>query len=124
MSACRSERSVCSAATSAPTVTVSVTLPSGVFGEFFITVWSDAHDEVTENTLAVNINPDDPSELDNNNYKARPITVVLTPPPDLVVTAVQPQARAIGGEPFTVRWSVKNRGNNQTFDAARRPPNS
>ena len=47
------------------------------------------------------LNPDDPTELDNNNYKARPITVLLTPPADLVVTAVAPDLTGKGGEPFT-----------------------
>src|SRR5262249_7445529 len=38
----------------------------------------------------------------------------LTPPPDLVVTSVTPQATAVGGDDFTVFWTVQNQGNNQT----------
>ena len=57
---------------------------------------------VLEDTFRTSLNPDDPNELNNNNYKARPITVLLTPPPDLVVTSVVPDATAPGGDPFTV----------------------
>jgi len=31
--------------------------------------WSDAYDVVTEGQLSNVINPDDPNELDNNNYQ-------------------------------------------------------
>ena len=61
------------------------------------------------------VNPDAPNEIDNNNYKARPITVLLTPPPDLVVTSVVPTAQAVGGDPFTVRWTVQNHGQSATM---------
>ena len=33
------------------------------------------YDVVLEDTLAVNKNPDDPNQIDNNNYKARPVIV-------------------------------------------------
>jgi subtilase family serine protease len=101
---------------------VRVRLPERITGEYFITAWSDAFDVVLEDTLATNINPDDPNELDGNNYKARPISVLLTPPPDLTVTQVnasngdQGAGHAfVGGEPITVRWTVTNQGNNETF---------
>ena len=61
-------------------------------GEWYITPWSDAYDVVVEDTFDVNINPDDPNELDNNNYKAAPISLLLTTPPDLVVTTITPTA--------------------------------
>ncbi|NIP85888.1 MAG: hypothetical protein GTO03_10145, partial [Planctomycetales bacterium] len=95
-------------------VVTQVVLPQRDTGEFFITPWSDAYDVVTENTFATNVNPDDPNEIDNNNYKARPITVLLTPPPDLVVTSVAPDAAAVGGQPFTVSWTVTNQGRSRT----------
>lgn len=93
---------------------VNVRLPANVTGEWHITPWSDAYDVITEDTLDVNINPDDPNELDNNNYKARPITIVLRPPPDLIVESVVPQAVGFGGQPFTVQWTVKNIGQSPT----------
>ncbi|HYU32388.1 MAG TPA: putative Ig domain-containing protein [Thermoanaerobaculia bacterium] len=98
--------------------TVTVTLPRGVTGQFFITPQTDAFGGVLEDTLSSNLNPDDPNELDNNNYKARGITVLGEPPPDLVVTAVVPELTGRGGEPFTVRWAVRNEGTNGTGDVA------
>ncbi|WP_404783509.1 putative Ig domain-containing protein [Altericista sp. CCNU0014] len=95
---------------------VTLTLPGKVTGEWYITPWSDAYDIVTEDTLSININPDDPNELDNNNYKARPITVLLTPPPDLVVSSVVAPAQAKGGDTFQVSWTVTNAGNSETSD--------
>ena len=58
-----------------------------------------------QDTTADNINPDDPNEINNNDYKARAITLLLTPPPDLIVAAVTPQAVGFGGELFTVEWT-------------------
>ena len=58
---------------------------------------------VLKSTLDVNINPDDPNELNNDNYKARPITVLLTPPPDLVVTNGHAPADGVGGDDYTVQ---------------------
>ena len=83
---------------------VTVSLPSGISGNYYVTPWTDSYDQVPEDTFDININPDDPTQLDNNNYKARPITVLLRPPPpptqhipsDLVVTSVQPTAQARG----------------------------
>src|SRR5262249_43074254 len=51
-------------------------------GDYYIMPYADAYDAVLEDTLDVNINPDDPNSLDSNNFKARPITVLssLAPP--------------------------------------------
>src|SRR5262249_39792065 len=78
--------------------------------------WSDTYDVVLEDTFSNNINPDDPNELDNNNYKARPITVLLTSAPDLVVSSVTASAEAAAGTSFTVRWTVKNQGPAETAE--------
>jgi 6-phosphogluconolactonase (cycloisomerase 2 family) len=72
------------------TVNTTVTLPKHILGQYYITPWADSFDTVIKSTLDVNVNPDDPNELNNDNWKARPITVLLTPPPDLVVTSVTP----------------------------------
>nr|WP_013334799.1 CARDB domain-containing protein [Gloeothece verrucosa]ADN18050.1 YD repeat protein [Gloeothece verrucosa PCC 7822] len=93
---------------------ISITLPEKISGEWYITAWSDAYDVVLENTLDININPDDPNEIDNNNYKARPIAILLTPPSDLVVTNITSTGQAQGGNPFSVTWTVKNQGNSAT----------
>jgi len=91
-------------------VVTTVQLPTGlVSGTYYVMPWTDPYGEVLEDTLAVNVNPDDPNEIDNNNYKARAIDI-LGQPPDLVVTQVVPDASPIAGEPFTVTWTVENLG--------------
>ena len=97
-------------------VTTTVTLPKHIVGQFFITPWSDTYNVVLKSTHDENINPDDPLELNNDNYKARPITVLLTPPPDLVVSNVKPDPAGTGGENYTVEWTVKNQGTSKTED--------
>ncbi|MAE65735.1 MAG: hypothetical protein CMJ18_15810, partial [Phycisphaeraceae bacterium] len=98
-------------------VTRTVRLPSNVTGMFFITPWTDTPGVLLQDTTADNINPDDPNEINNNDYKARPITILLTPPPDLVVDAVLPQAVGQGGAPFTVSWTVRNIGQGRTGES-------
>lgn len=94
---------------------VKVKLPEHLTGEWYITTWTDAFDVVHEDTLADYANPDIPEnqrEFDNNNYKAsNPITLLLTPPPDLEVTAITPLTAAPkAGEAFSVSWTVENKG--------------
>ena len=51
--------------------TVSVTLPIDLTpGVYYITPWTDLYSVVLQNELAVNVNPDDPNNLQNDNYKA------------------------------------------------------
>ncbi|HEX4609016.1 MAG TPA: putative Ig domain-containing protein, partial [Urbifossiella sp.] len=98
-------------------VTVTVTLPSHISGQFYITPWADTFDVVLKSVQSENVNPDDPTELNNDNYKARPITVLLTPPPDLVVAGVTAPAAAVGGDQYPVQWTVRNQGTSATEDA-------
>ena len=99
------------------TETATVTLPQHVSGQLYITAWADTFDQVLKTTLSANVNRDDPNELYNDNWQVRPITVLLTPPPDLVVSSVTPQPTALGGDSFTVNWTVTNQGNSPTEDA-------
>src|SRR5262249_42692410 len=95
---------------------VTVTLPTSyrdgdghehpVQGNWFVTPFTNAYGEVTEEIFSTNLNPDDLNQLDNNNYKARPITILPAPSPDVVVTDVKPTPSAVGDQPFTVRWTV------------------
>ncbi len=94
-------------------VVTNVTLPTGlVSGTYYITPWTDPYDVVLEDTLAINVNQDDPTEIDNNNYKARAIDVIAlsTPDPDLTVEEVIVDPTGTGGEDYTVQWSVFNAG--------------
>ena len=85
-------------------------LPEGLLsGEYFFTVWSDSYDVILEDTLAANINPDDPSDSDGNNYKARPVRILGITPPDLTVSAVRAPRTAEAGKEYTFSYTVKNR---------------
>ncbi|MGA2035934.1 MAG: CARDB domain-containing protein, partial [Thermoguttaceae bacterium] len=95
----------------------TVTLPKHITGQYYITAWADSLDNVLKSERSGNINPDDPNELNNDNYKARKITVLQAPPPDLVVTSITPQPTAVGGDNFTVQWTVTNQGASDTEDA-------
>ncbi|MFO1403439.1 MAG: CARDB domain-containing protein [Azonexus sp.] len=91
--------------------TVQVAIPENVrSGEYFVTVWSDTYDVILEDTLAANINPDDAAQVDNNNYKARPISVLGISPPDLAVGEVTGQATAEAEGNYSFSYSVQNRG--------------
>ena len=76
--------------------TVHVTIPKQIeSGVYYITPWADAYDAVFEDLLAINLNPDDPNEFDNNNYKARAVDIIGTPVPplpDLIVTSITTNA--------------------------------
>src|SRR6476661_7950639 len=62
--------------------TITVTLPDSlVSGTYYLMPWVDPFGTLLENTLANNVNPDDPNEINNNNYKARAIDLIGTPPP-------------------------------------------
>src|SRR5262249_53610604 len=85
-----------------------VTLPVGLdSGTYYIIPWADSYTNVAQDELATNINPDDPNEIQNDNYKARAIDIIGALP-DLVVTTVQPTLKAVGGDDYTVTWTVQN----------------
>ncbi|MBO3704008.1 MAG: hypothetical protein J5W83_15990, partial [Candidatus Accumulibacter sp.] len=88
-------------------VTIPDALPSG---EYFLSVWSDTYDVILEDTLATHINADDPTQVDNNNYHARPISVLGSAPPDLRVSEVVAPPAVTVGESYRFSYSVDNRG--------------
>ncbi|MGB7378807.1 MAG: putative Ig domain-containing protein, partial [Rivularia sp. (in: cyanobacteria)] len=96
---------------------VTVTIPNQVSGNYYITVWSDSNEEVTEDTFSNNSNLDNSdttnnpqNEIDFNNFSSRPILVKLQPSPDLTVSNIEideiPNPKA--GELFKVTWKVDN----------------
>ncbi len=94
-------------------VVMTVKLPEDLeSGQYYITPWADPYQFVAEDTLAIYVNPDDPHQIDNNNYKAWAIDVIGLPQdvPDLVVESVVVDAEASGGEELTVTYTVRNRG--------------
>jgi subtilase family serine protease len=91
--------------------TAQVTIPDETLsGQYYLTVWSDTYDVVLEDTLATHINPDDPSQIENNNYLARPISILGVTPPDLVISEVVGPEMASAGDGYTFSYTVENRG--------------
>src|SRR6185295_3271655 len=62
---------------------VQVHLPSHISGQYFITVWTNAGQSVYTQEFDVNLNPDAPFDIHGDQFKAIPLTVLLTPPADL-----------------------------------------
>ncbi|MFN9744981.1 MAG: CARDB domain-containing protein, partial [Betaproteobacteria bacterium] len=90
--------------------TLDVQIPEGLrSGQYFITVWSDTYDAILEDTLASNVNPDDAAQIDNNNYKARPIAVLGTTP-DLVVSQVIAPTAGAAASDYSFGYTVRNNG--------------
>lgn len=90
---------------------VDVKIPDGVrSGRYYLTVWSDTYNVILEDTLASNINLDDPTQVDNNNYKSKAVDVLGVTPPDLLVThvAAAPVMNATEGK-YAFSYTVKNR---------------
>ena len=80
-----------------------------------MTVWSDTYDAILEDTLSSNINPDDPTQIDNNNYKARDtgalgMKILGITPPDLVVSSVIAPSTAQAAGSYSFSYTVQNRG--------------
>ncbi|MEN9492563.1 MAG: hypothetical protein RJA63_3012, partial [Pseudomonadota bacterium] len=99
-----------------------VQIPDDVYsGQYYVTVWSDSYDVILEDTLASNINEDDPKDNDNNNYKARAIDILGIQPPDLVVSEMSALASAAAAGDYTFSYTVKNIGDmvsGKWFDSA------
>ncbi|MDB5349218.1 MAG: hypothetical protein JWN86_465, partial [Planctomycetota bacterium] len=104
---------------------VQITLPKKLYDEFtgetrpiagqwYITAWSNTYGVVTEESLETNLNPDELTEIDSSNYKARPISLLTPPSPDLVVTSILAPAQAPAGTHYTVSWTVQNQGTGAT----------
>ncbi len=89
----------------------TVTLPSGLTGNFYVTVWTNPNGSIYQTHLSANVNPDAPNDLHGDNFKASsPIGIALQPTADLVVTNVTAPATALGGTDVTLSWTVENQG--------------
>ncbi len=82
---------------------VSVTLPAGVTGPYYIIVLTNAGDQVAE------------PAADLSAYTVSSVfPITLTPPPDLQVTKVIAAPEAFSGQPLTLGWTVQNNGQGPT----------
>ncbi|HHX88190.1 MAG TPA: LEPR-XLL domain-containing protein, partial [Paracoccus sp.] len=95
-------------------VSALVTIPDSIeSGRYYLTVWSDSTDLVIEDTLAGNENPDDPDEIDSNNYRGRAVDILAFVPqlPNLVPEEVTVDGPVVAGQdPLRASWIVENLG--------------
>jgi uncharacterized protein (TIGR03437 family) len=82
--------------------TLNVEIPAGLSGPYYIFVRADEHNAVAEN-----------NEDNNAAHDPMPVTLQLTPPVDLIVTAVNPPPSGTPGEDATISWTVVNQSNNE-----------
>ena len=90
------------------TGTSTVTLPTGVSGDFFILVKTDLYNHVYERAF----------EDNNTGLDAAATHVNLTPPPDLEVEEVTVPTTALASHPLTISYSVANLGATATPNAS------
>lgn len=81
------------------TLTKTVTLPQGIFGDYYIHILADAEDDVFEYLFE-----------NNNTGTSDIVNVILTPPPDLVVASVAQPDSANNRELINIQWTVENAG--------------
>ena len=90
------------------TGTNTVTLPTGVSGDFFILVKTDLYNHVYEHAF----------EDNNTGHDDTATHVNLTPPPDLEVEEVTAPATALASHPLTITYAVANLGATATPNAS------
>jgi len=86
---------------------LTVRLPRGINGKYYFLVQSDAGNRVIE-----------VGNEGDNFGSSDPITVNLTPPPDLQVAAVNTPKSAFSGQPIDLSWTVTNKGTGNTLEKA------
>ena len=94
------------AASASYTQSQSLTLPIGISGPYTLFIVTDATNSVFEG----------PGQ--SNNVSSQPLTVNLTPPPDLQVGNISTPASAYAGQPITINWMVTNIGTGPTVPGA------
>jgi subtilase family serine protease len=82
----------------------AVTLPVGLTGSYYVFVQADGGDQVFEFT----------SEANNTGYDTTPVSIQLTPPPDLEVRSVDAPLEAFASAPFEISYEVTNAGSSVT----------
>ncbi len=77
-------------------------LPNGISGIYYLFVVTDAFHYLAE------------ADNQNNSAVSTPVTVTLTPPPDLQVAGTITPGNAFSGTSITLNWTVKNAGSGET----------
>ena len=74
-------------------------LPNGLSGAYYLFLVVDSQNNVDDNHRANNV-----------TAVTTPISITLSPSPDLLPTASNPPATALSGQPLAVGWRVTNQG--------------
>ena len=88
-------------ADSSYTKTTTVTLPQGIFGDYYIYVETDLTNYIYEYAFE-----------SNNVGTSSVMNVFLTPPPDLVVSSINTVDSLNFNQPFIISWIDENQGAN------------
>ena len=99
------------AANASYTLSKNITLPNGVSGLYYLLL-------VTDHTFKnpdVDLNNNDRITQDSALSGFHPINIILTSPPDLLVSVFNTPSQITSGQPFTVGWTVKNNGTGNTI---------
>jgi subtilase family serine protease len=91
---------------SSSTLTATVTIPNAIFGTYYLFVVADRYDQIYEGLLHA-----------NNTRKSSPIQVILSPPPDLVVTSLNVPGNASSGQLLHLSYTVTNQGASAPFES-------
>ncbi|HZV70613.1 MAG TPA: CARDB domain-containing protein [Saprospiraceae bacterium] len=79
--------------------TINVTIPNAIFGQYYIYVETDIQNQVYEQAA------------DNNNYgRSDTMNIILTPPPNLIVTGTTVPATLHTNAYMNFNWTVQNSG--------------
>ncbi len=81
------------------TRTISPSLPEGISGDYYIIVRADSASAVA-----------DVNGLNNVRRTAGPVTISLSPPPDLRITSLGAPPAGQAGQPILITWEVENSG--------------
>ncbi|MEZ4804768.1 MAG: CARDB domain-containing protein [Bacteroidia bacterium] len=88
------------------TVSTSFTLPLTISGGYYVTIRTDVYDNVYEH-----------ASESNNNGISDSMRVILTPPPDLIVSNVEIQDTASNKQNVNLKYQLINQGGSPTTSA-------
>ncbi|HUW30400.1 MAG TPA: CARDB domain-containing protein, partial [Planctomycetota bacterium] len=81
------------------TRTISVTLPHGISGQYWLIVRADINNALLE------------SNEDNNVKVSDPMQIEMSPYPELSVVSITAPATANPGDQVSIQWKIRNSGN-------------
>ncbi|MEX2564679.1 MAG: CARDB domain-containing protein [Cyclobacteriaceae bacterium] len=89
-------------------------LPHGVFGEFYLLVVADYRNMNDDAHLTDNVKHLQVLNEQGEPVSQLPLTIDLSPSPDLVAEKLDVPILAVSGQPVSVHWEVSNQGDTVT----------